>query len=229
VVSDGPGTATLIERQFPQCSSIGEANADLIAAFGLERYYAEVARHESPTITLGRIAEAHGVQTFDFIKTDLEGMDFRVIASLGEPLRQTLVLQMELRFQPMYAGEADFPTAAAHLQQYGFRVLDMVVEKWRYRTPHALMPTKGQIAYADVLFVNDDATDSCSEGILKQALLLGLQGYVNYSEYILGRHSWSNARERQAAAELAAFFFSAMGPGDLQVPLSDFPHVVERH
>jgi hypothetical protein len=222
IVAPDAGGVTFVERSFSGCSSIAPPREDLVRAYGLEALFREKSRLTVQGTTVGQLAERHHVDRWHFMKTDLEGLDFAVVKSLGDDLRRTLVLQMELRFEPFYAGEPHFHEVAAYLAGRGFDVLDLQIERWRYVTPHMLLPTKGRATYCDALFVNREPGDQSTD-VLAQALILGILGYLNQAEHLLGR---AGDVPPEAAAEIVDFLFGRMRGGEPLLPHPSVPHVV---
>jgi len=222
IVAPEAGDVTFVERAFSGCSSIAPPRQDLVRAYGLEALFREKSRVQVQGTTVPQIARRHHVDRWHFLKTDLEGLDFEVVKSLGDGVRRTLVLQMELRFEPFYAGEPHFHEVAAYLAARGFEVLDLQIERWRYVTPHMLLHTKGRATYCDAVFVNRDLT-SQSTDILAQALILGILGYLNHAEFLLARVC---GVPPEATAEIIEFLFGRMRGGEPFVPHPSVPHVV---
>jgi hypothetical protein len=113
-------------------SSVLEPNPSLIEKYGLKEMYRIKQKHIVEAVTLAELADRNQVSDWDCIKTDLEGLDFEVIRGLGERIRNTSVVQMELRFEPFYAGEPHFHEVAAWLHERGFEILDIRPERWRH-------------------------------------------------------------------------------------------------
>lgn len=57
-----------------------------------------------------------------FLKIDTQGYEQRVIAGAGAVLQQIRMVQMELSFVPMYAGEVPFDAAYAEMRTRGFEI-----------------------------------------------------------------------------------------------------------
>ena len=222
IVAPEARKVTFVERAFAGCSSIAQPRPGLVKAYGLEALYREKNRWEVQSTSLGDLALRHRVDRWHWIKTDLEGLDFEVVKSLGDGVRRTLVLQMELRFEPFYEGEPRFHTVAGYLEDYGFELLDLAIERWRYVTPNRLLPTKGRATYCDAMFVRPDPAGPIAD-ILVQALILGILGYLNYAEYLV---EWVRDAQPEAASEIIDFLFARMRGGDPFLPHPSVPHVV---
>lgn len=220
VVGPKEGPITFIERENVAVSSALLPKQDLIAAYGIEDYYRKAKEHHVDAVTLEQLADEHGVKDFGFIKTDLEGLDFDVLKGFGERVRDTGLIQMELRFEPFYEGEPYFHEVAAYLAERGFEVLDLKPERWRANTPHRDRSTRGRIVFVNALFVNRDLEHRAPVDRVRQVIILGLMGYSNFAERLL---AGLQADEPAAAAELSQLLFGKAG--EPYLPMPDAPHV----
>jgi hypothetical protein len=222
IVAPDAREVIFVERAFSGCSSIAPPRQELVEAYGLAALYREKNRVQVKGTSVRELSARHKVDRWHFLKTDLEGLDFEIVKSLGDAIRRTLVLQMELRFEPFYAGEPHFHEVAAYLEDYGFEVLDLQIERWRRVTPNMLLHTKGRATYCDALFVNRDPGHQAAD-VLAQALILGILGYLNQAEYLLPR-----VRDAvpEAAAEMVEFLFGRMRGREPFLPHPSVPHVV---
>jgi hypothetical protein len=222
VVTPEAGKVSFVQRAFAGCSSVAAPLWRLVAAYGLEALFREKNRCEVESTSVRELALRHRVDRWHWIKTDLEGLDFEVVKSLGDAVRRTLVLQMELRFEPFYEGEPRFHTVAGYLDDRGFDLFDLQIERWRYVTPNRLSPTKGRATYCDAVFVNRDPGGEAAD-VLAQALILGILGYLNCAEHLV-----EPIREAhpEAVDELVDFLFSRMRGREPFLPYPSVPHVV---
>ena len=92
---------------------------------------------------------------------------------------------MELRFEPFYRGEPRFHEVAAYLEEKGFQLLDLMSERWRYKTAHAKFASQGHAVFCNAMFVNRRQENGADAAITRKALILGLMGYANYAERVL--------------------------------------------
>jgi hypothetical protein len=68
-------------RKYWGCSSIYEPRQELIKQYGLEEYFEEEAHEDVVPTTIPEILSNHSLESIDYLKTDLEGVDFEVIKS----------------------------------------------------------------------------------------------------------------------------------------------------
>jgi len=140
-------------------------------------------------LTVDELLDAHQIGSVDFLKIDLDGPDFEVLAGFAPHLDrlQTLGLKVEVNF----FGTAEADTHAFHntdrlLRAHGFELFDLTCD--RYSTaalPGAFAagrigPTVfGRILQGDALYFRDPAGDSVSAalppiGLLKLACMFEL-------------------------------------------------------
>ena len=188
------GKRRFYRRKFAQASSFLEANGDLTQAYGIEKdFYAVEGLVEMECETLPTVLAQAGLERVDFIKTDLEGLDFEVLSSSPAIVREALALQSELRFQPLYVGEPFFHTFVSYLAGLGFELITIRPEAWKYATPNSRVQRDGRLVFANTIFFLCPAQVEAIFGkdawlaFAKQIILAKALGLDNYAEYILVR------------------------------------------
>jgi hypothetical protein len=187
-VAGAPGKRRFYRRKFAECSSFLPPRAEIVAAYGLESYFELQAVVELECATLAQVLNAAGVARVDFLKTDLEGLDFEVLSRAPEIVRQALCVQSELRFQPVFDGEPRFHEVAAYLDSLGFDLVALPTEVWKYRTPHRRDVRDGRTVWADAVFflradgVRERFGAAAWQPFVKQVLVARLLGLHNYAE-----------------------------------------------
>jgi Methyltransferase FkbM domain len=191
IVAATKGEVTLTQRRWIPCSSIYPPFPAVLADFGMEEYYEPVAEIRGAAVTLTDLAARYGI-VFDYIKTDIEGLDGPVIQSAGAALNQCLVVTMELRFLPNYEGEPYFDEVVRDMRTRGFEVLRVDVENWRYDTSHRAQFFDGRSVHADVTFVRTPkeimAGPNPREGLVRQIIILTMIGRFSYAEHVLEKY-----------------------------------------
>jgi FkbM family methyltransferase len=185
VIAGDAGTRVFRQRRFAECSSLLTPRPELIAMYGLERYYEVVDEREVSCRTLPEVLAERGIPTLDFLKTDLEGLDFEVIRSCETLLPRVLAIQCELRFQPFYVGEPFMHEVTTFLQERGFELIGLTPAFWRPRGPHWGKHWDGRVVYADCLFMRNPETVTTSLSQAKQVLLGSMAGRRGYAAYLL--------------------------------------------
>jgi FkbM family methyltransferase len=140
-------------NKYVGCSSLLEPREDLIKLYGLENFFEIASVDEVECSSLPTILEKFGLPPVDFLKTDLEGVDFEVIESLGEKLERVLFIDAELRFQPFFAGEPYYHEVALFLYARGFELVSLSPSYWKPKTAHRKSHPDGRIVWADCLFM----------------------------------------------------------------------------
>ena len=108
---------------FSGCSSLLPPNEDLIKLYNLEKYFAIRSISEVDCEPISDLVGELGIDNIDFLKLDLEGLDFEVIKSLGQLIEGILFIQCELRFQPFYLNEPYFHEVVSYLYAHEFELL----------------------------------------------------------------------------------------------------------
>jgi len=151
--------------------------------YGLERYYNPVATTTVECKTLPTLLQDFGIAAIDFLKTDLEGLDFEVLQSCESLLPRIAAIQCELRLQPFYEGESYFHEAAAYLTERGFELVALKPEFWKPKTTRNRNHKDGRTVWADCLFLR--ATGMTLLDYAKQIVILSMIGRRGYAEHVL--------------------------------------------
>jgi FkbM family methyltransferase len=192
-VSGVPGKRAFYSRAFPECSSFLEPKPELVAAYGMESYFQlkEVSKLECATVS--ELLEEQNIRRVDFFKTDLEGLDFEILASASELVSQAVCVQSELRFQPIFQGEPPFHEVVSYLAGLGFELVHLRPEIWKYATPSRRLLRDGRCVWTDALFflapgkVRERFGDSAWKAFAKQIILGRMLGLSNLAEYLLAQ------------------------------------------
>jgi FkbM family methyltransferase len=214
-VAGKPGQRTFKKRKFPDCSSFLEPKEGLIRAYGLEDYFVQVGSVELECVTLDTLLEECGVRRVDFLKTDLEGMDFEVLSSVPSLIEQCLCLQSELRFQPFYEGEPPFYEVNRYLADRGFELVSLKNSVWKYATGKRDVERDGRTVWTDAIFfltaksIQERFANDSWKAFAKQVILGRLLGLTNLAEYLLAQNNAAFPEEvRRELARFVAPHFS---------------------
>ena len=175
----------------PGTSSLMDPDERLIAQYDIRNKYVVDRVFDVKCITLPALLQDFGIQSVDYLKTDLEGLDFEVIQSMDQQLENVLCVQCEVRFQPFYVGEPYFFEIASYLDARGFEVISMEPEYWMPKTMHRKQHFDGRVTFADMVWFKKEeklrALVEAKGPILaaKQGVLAGMLGQKSYGEYIL--------------------------------------------
>jgi hypothetical protein len=181
-------------NSFAGTCSLLEPLDGVVEAFGMERCCQLVERIEFDCDTIPNVLHKWQINSLDFLKTDIEGLDHEIIQSCKEFFGKTHFIQCELRFRPFYQTEPYFYETVNLLASHGYEVLDMVhIDRWRYKTPNRAFQVQGRAEWADFLFVLQpeqlakNFQEDLPEAIAKQVILACMLGKKNYAEYLLHR------------------------------------------
>lgn len=189
-ISGQAGQRTFYKRKFPQSSSFLQFRPELAKAYGLQKFFEEAGSVELECETLSMLLNSLGLTQIDFLKTDLEGIDFEILTSAPEQVAHCLVIQSEARFQPLYIGEPDFYTLGSFLAGLGFELITLHPEVWKYTTAHRDLHRDGQTVWADAIFFLDQAHinqffgPAAPQAFVKQIILATSLNLHNYAEYL---------------------------------------------
>lgn len=186
-------TRIFYRRKYWGSSSFLKPKEGLVKDYGLENYYKIIDELELETDTLEAVLNQAGVNGIDFLKTDLEGLDYEVLRSSPDIISKTLVLRSELRFQPFYEGEPYFREVADYLTKLGFEFVSLRPEVWKYKTANSKYARDGRLVWADAVFflgidkVKERYPTNYQLAYVKQIVLAKSLGLHNYAESIYER------------------------------------------
>jgi hypothetical protein len=189
-VAGTAGTRPFYCRDFPECSSFLKPKDDLVAAYGMEKYFRTDSIVELDCATVPELLAEQGITKVDLFKTDLEGLDFEILQSAENLLKNSLCVQNELRFQPVFQGEPYFHEVVSYLSNIGFELISIRPNVWKYQTPNRNFVRDGRIVWTDALFfltpekVRERYAESAWKPFVKQVLLSYAGGLTNFSEFL---------------------------------------------
>ena len=189
-VSGVPGKRLFYKRRFSQCSSFLNYKPEQVNSYGLEHLFAPDGTLELDCTTLKSILTEHDLKHIDFLKTDLEGIDYEVLSSAPDIVGQTLVVQAEVRFQPLYEGEPPFHIIDAFLTNLGFECIAFHPEIWKYPTIHQSIARDGRLNWADAIYflnpqrVHEQFANQAKVAFIKQIIIARSLGLWNYAEHL---------------------------------------------
>lgn len=178
---------TLHIARYPGCSSLfapDPAVIDMFSSIGAsepgDNFY--VQRTESVETT--RLDDIKGLARPDYVKIDVQGAELMVLENGIETLRQTMVLETEVEFLPLYKGQPLFAEIQLFMQSQGFMLHKLIEVAGRnYRPINSPNPVEpiSQILWADAVFVRDvRVLDGWSEAQLLKAATVLHEVYLSY-------------------------------------------------
>ncbi len=164
---------------YPMTSSLLRPNHALTDHFtGLSEVMQVVKTVEMQTHRLDDIPE---VRKTDFLKIDIQGAELQVFQSAKHVLADTLMVQTEVEFVPLYEGQPLFAEVDQCLRQSGFLLHRFTPMSGRPFKPLMMQPSPhhpgfSQVLWSDAVFVKDfrSLERLGPERLLKLALLTHL-------------------------------------------------------
>ena len=192
-VTRNPASASLLEPNHEFLSQFLE----LPDSFQVERQSAV------QTVPLDACLASHGVPRADFLELDVQGSELDVLIGAEGTLRNTVGIQAEVEFAPMYVDQPLFADVDAFLRGRGFQLFDLSRYHVRRAGLDAATATRGQLLWGHALYLREDRElDPASTARL--AVLAGLLDIPDLSGALLTRLVASAAsREERRAAERA--------------------------
>ncbi|TAN55678.1 MAG: FkbM family methyltransferase, partial [Magnetospirillum sp.] len=148
---------TLHICQEPGMTSLLAPNPDVLALFhGFPDWGRVVSTEGVETMRLDDIAETAGVE---FIKIDIQGAELMALSNGLARLSDTLVIQTEVEFMPMYVGQPLFSEVESFLRGRGFMLHRFFPLVSRVVRPllvnNDIRAGLSQLLWADAVFVRD--------------------------------------------------------------------------
>lgn len=232
-VSGTGGPRTFFKRAYWGCSGLADEQSDVVARYGLESFHKLESAQLVQTRALAEVVRELGITRVDFLKTDLEGIDFEVIQNMENFLPTTLALQSELRFTPVYAGETPCEEVVAWCRAREFEVVGLKPEYWKPKHPNWTQCVDGNIVWADFLFMRTPVSvrrlaerEGSTLPLQKHILLAALLGKLNHACHLLGLYApWFPEDELTVMSSLI-MRFTKTNPGLIGPAfIPGFPHI----
>lgn len=149
-LSSTPGKRRLNLTRKPQCSSFFKPNLSFLGRFPDVARWEIVGEEDLDVIALDSL----GLDV-DFIKLDTQGSEEEILIGANETLKGVLGLEIEVAFHEIYHSQPLFGQICSFLHARGFEFFDFITE---YRYGRKELDRKGQLAFADALFLRPPET-----------------------------------------------------------------------
>ncbi len=188
-VGGGPGpTAFHLYAERGRSSAYRPSERHL-AAFGDAAAFRLDDTVELPSESLDRIVAEEHLRAPDFLKLDTQGSELEILRHATRTLASAHLVEVEVEFTQMYAGQPLFGDVAGFLAGEGYELLYLnrafMQRKQIYRGP-----ARGQITFGDALFGRrEDRLEGASdESLIKYVLLLVNYGHRDFALQIIEGH-----------------------------------------
>jgi hypothetical protein len=115
----------------PYCSSLLEPDAEALARYALAPLFDVQRVEEVETVELPTVLAEVGHERVDWFKSDSQGTDLRLFASLGDEVAAHVILvELEPGIIAAYRGEDTLADAIAELGRRGFWMSGLRIEGW---------------------------------------------------------------------------------------------------
>jgi FkbM family methyltransferase len=213
----GDGRRHIFHRcNAPGMSSVLQPNPDVLRLFHNFTHFGHVkSTEEIETARIDDIAETEGAE---LIKMDIQGGELAALSHGGQRLANTLVIQTEVEFLPLYTGQPLFSDIELFLRGHGFMLHRFYSMRNRMVQPmcltndwHKTVYGQGlsQIVWADAIFIKDITRLERLSGlqVLKMAKIL----HDCYKSYDVVLHLLINYSNR-TGEPLSTTYMENLGP-----------------
>ncbi len=182
------GPKDFIERQYIETSSFLDIRPGMIEQYGMDYHFKEVKKFALECVTVSDILKEYNLNHIDFLKTDVEGLDFDIIQSIESMLPKVNVIKSEIRFEPFYESEKPFYIVCQYLANHGFEFINFsVLDEWKLSTKNQSKFRDGRMVMGDFIFFRKLNTDDSNYivDLTKQILIAKSLNLNSYAEYLL--------------------------------------------
>jgi FkbM family methyltransferase len=155
VLGDGKTGLLKICRE-PGLTSLLTPNQEVLRYFGGFSEWGHVV--EEIPVTTRRLDDIAEIESFDFLKIDIQGGELSLLQNGREKLKNTIAIQIEVSFIPLYVGQPVFGEIDLALRQLGFMPHCFVeLKRWMIqplfgKNPHDAI---NQMLEADIVYTRD--------------------------------------------------------------------------
>jgi len=194
VLNNTEGEATLYVTKHPACSSLYRPNEPFLARF---EHLFDISSLDFTvkieTTTLDAFCHREGIDNIDFLQTDVQGADLRVLQGAAQILeRSILAVQTEFIFSPLYVDQPLFSDLDLHIRKQGFALFDIGQAcRCRAISPIHSQQRPGQLLWGNAIYLRDPLQPGCNpsfqtpDRLLKLACIADLMNFVDYALELL--------------------------------------------
>jgi FkbM family methyltransferase len=178
-LAGGEEEVTFYEANWPPASSIYPPNDDFLKAFPFARQLLGVkGERRIQAVSLDQACRNEDVWP-EYIKLDVEGAELQVLEGGERAAQNTLVLDLEVEFAPLRAGQPLFADVDDYLRGRGWSLLGLRRVHWRRNggLDARGIGYGGQLTQADALYLNVPLVDAGLSQTTALKLVLILTAY----------------------------------------------------
>lgn len=165
----------------PGCSSFYEPNWSLVGHFDFAPNMERTDRTELRTTTMTTACARESIQP-DVIKIDTQGSELEILEGGKELLTSSCFAELEVEFNPQYAGQPLFHDVDRFMREQGWMLLGLRRTYWRHR--HGLEASGngsgGHLMHGDAIYYNRDLLDQTRDTAAVAKMLIALSAYRQY-------------------------------------------------
>ncbi len=194
-----------------EVSSIFKPNRALLNSFPNPERFDIMENTFLSADTLDAQCSAHAIGDVDFIKIDTQGSELFILQGADNILNTTVFgLEVEVEFVPLYEKQPLFAEVDSYVRGFGFQLFDLKQRYWKRTTGNKLAQLKGQITYADALYLKELdsfgkileplAEDEIKKSKILRAILICVYvyGYLDYAVELFKKYErFFEAKERE--------------------------------
>ena len=179
--------ATFYITRYPGCSSLYAPNPEIIDLFhsiNASEPNGNFTVIDTKKVKTKRLDDIEECKSNDFIKIDVQGSELDILRNAKETLGNTLIIQLEAEFIPIYKNQPLFGELQVFLRDQGFQLHKFIdiagrcFNPFQLKNPFAAM---SQALWTDAIFVRDfTLLDQLSETQLLKAATILHEIYHSY-------------------------------------------------
>jgi len=170
--SDGEAELNLLRN--PECSSILEPNHKWLARFPDADRFRTTRKVPIRLGTLDNELSRLDVKRCDFLKLDVQGYESEVLDGATRSVAQAVAIEAEISFNTIYCKQPLFAEIDSRMKEIGLQLIDLERIWWRRANVPARISTRGQIIWANVLYIRDPwfSGDWSRETLIRLGMIL---------------------------------------------------------
>lgn len=114
--------SSLYITRFPDCTSALRPDHKFLQSYAIRSCFEVVSVEMKKFTTLASLIESGEVEVPDFMKIDVQGLEYEVLIGCGSYLHSCLEIELDAHFYPVYEGQHLLGDIIALLTTFGFRL-----------------------------------------------------------------------------------------------------------